>query len=263
MASPLLRLLHFLGAKTVAALWGFFDESGIHTGSKIIAVGGLVGPEEEWVLLERQWKNILLGAEVKVFHFSDCDNGWGEFAGWTYKQKAELVSKLIAAIVSRNLFGVSGVIALDDYAEISKGSGTILEEKPMPYQICLQYCIEAICNRVNEKVFYVFDQQREYVSPINETFFKIQDACPKFAPKMGGMTFQSKATVRPLQAADLIAYETAKSLKNFFYEPDRPSRKSWAALLKMKDRLVGGYYDKRNLHQILGVVKVKPDAEKV
>jgi hypothetical protein len=61
---------------------------------------------------------------------------------------------------------------------------------------------------------------------------------------MGTISFQSKNDFVELQAADLLAYETAKSTHNRFFDPQRPIRKSMLALVRKKNRLVGGFVDK-------------------
>jgi hypothetical protein len=224
--------------------WGFFDESGCHDSARILTVGGWVGSADEWEKFERQWKLTLKRAGVKVFRFSDFDNNRGDYEGWGVGRKEEFIKQIFRVLDSRDIRGFSGTIHVPDFKEVVAGSNTRLEEKPSPYLICQQYCIEMISKRIDSKVHYIFDRQEELDQPAIENFWSTQDAFPEWAGRMGGITFRSKNDFVALQAADLLAYETAKSTYNRFFDPTRPIRKSMLALVRKRGRLVGGYIDR-------------------
>ena len=45
-----------IGAKHMAMIVAYFDESGTHHQSKVISISGLVGTVDEWNRLEIPWK---------------------------------------------------------------------------------------------------------------------------------------------------------------------------------------------------------------
>jgi len=223
---------------------GFFDESGIHESARILAVGGWVASAEEWERFTPRWKAALEGNGAKTFHFADFDNARGNFSDWSALQKQNLIKDLFRVLNQSDLFGFCGSIVMPEYKAVAAGSGTALEERHSPFVICQQYCIEMICKRIDAKVFYIFDRQQEFDSPAIQNFWDTKKKLPEWSEKMDGIAFRSKNEFIPLQAADLLVYESAKSLHNWLYDPSRSVRKSMRALLKRRERLVGGYFDK-------------------
>ena len=233
-------------------LYAFFDESGIHEGAKILAVGGWVATQDEFETLASHWNTVLRRAGVKVFHFVDFNHSIREFEGWTPRWKEEFLKDMFDVLGRRQLMGVSGAIVMDDFKQvIAGGSGTVLHEKHGPYWVCLQYCVEAISKRVNDEVIYVLDRQQEFDSPLRESYLTLKEVRADYAPKMRGITFEPKTKFPQLQAADLLVGETAKSLQNRLYDRSRPIRKSFLALLEMREKLVGGYFDKTGIPDLL------------
>jgi hypothetical protein len=224
--------------------YGFFDESGCHGAAKILTVGGWVATLDEWEKFAKQWKVTLKREGVNAFHFTDFDNNRGEFEGWSAGRKEEFIRRIFKVLDSRDLHGFSGTIHVPEFKEVVRGSNTRLEEKPSPYLICQQYCIEMISKRIDRIVHYVFDRQQELDHPAKQNFYATKDKFPEWGEKMSVISFQSKDDFIELQAADLLAYETAKSTHNRFFDPSQPVRKSMLALIRKKNRLVGGFIDK-------------------
>ncbi len=141
---------------------------------------------------------------------------------------------------------------MDDFKSIiGSSSGTVLHETHGPYWVCLQYCVEVVSKRVNDEVLYCLDRQQEFDSPLRDSFSSLKEARADYAPKMCGIIFKSKFDYPELQAADLLVGETAKSLHNRLYDPERPVRKSFIALLQMRKKLIGGYFDKTAIPRLL------------
>ncbi len=140
---------------------------------------------------------------------------------------------------------------MPEYREVVAGTATPLEEKERPYLVCLQYCVEMISKLASGPVRYVLDRQDEFDSYAIATFNRIRELHPAWAEKMGDVAYMAKTDVAPLQAADLLVYETAKSLNNRLYDPGRPFRKSMLALASKPNRLQGGYFDRDGVVQML------------
>ena len=49
-------------------LKAYFDDSGTHNGSAVIAAGGFVAKAEEWDVFEREWSEMLEVEEIGWFH---------------------------------------------------------------------------------------------------------------------------------------------------------------------------------------------------
>jgi hypothetical protein len=73
-------------------LGAFFDDSGTHAGSPVVAIGGLLGTEEQWEVFEKRWlallKEPLPGKPpLEQFHLSPCRNAKGEFASYNLAER--------------------------------------------------------------------------------------------------------------------------------------------------------------------------------
>jgi hypothetical protein len=225
-------------------LYGFFDESGTHDGARVLALGGWVGTEEDWEDFQTHWDAALAKHGVSAFHFSKCENGRGEFEGWSSSKKARLTEDLIRVICRHNIQGFCGAIPMGYYKGIVQGSGSILEEKHSPYVLLESYLIEIICKKVHSPVHYVFEEQREFRKFAISNSWDIREKFPGRDKKMAAIVYRPKAKYAGLQAADLLVYESAKSLGNRLYEPSRPARQSMLALVRCKGKdMEGGWFD--------------------
>lgn len=225
-------------------LYGFFDESGIHDGARVLALGGWVGTEKDWRDFDTYWHAALAKHRVTIFHFSKCESGHGEFEGWSSSRKARLIEGLIRVISHHNIQGFCEAISMFDYKSVVEGTGSILEEKRSPYIMLQSYLIEMICKKVQAPVLYVFEEQREFCAFAESNFWDIRDKFPDRSQKMAGIVYRPKAEYAGLQAADLLVYGSAKSLGNRLYEPSRPARQSMLELVRCKGKnLDGGWFD--------------------
>lgn len=69
-AAELGRVLHRSEsrARMICALKAYLDESGIHSGSRICAIAGFVGEQDEWERIEVQWNRVLMDEGIDAFH---------------------------------------------------------------------------------------------------------------------------------------------------------------------------------------------------
>jgi len=74
---------------------------------------------------------------------------------------------------------------------------------------------------------------------------------------MGPIAFESKTEFIPLQAADMVVYETYKNMTNKLARPDFPVRKSISRIAQ-STTLVARYYEREGLDRLLA--KLRKDA---
>ena len=59
---PISEFAHSIGAKSLAMLVGYFDDSGTHRGSGVCVIAGLVSNSIYWGRLELEWQALTLDA---------------------------------------------------------------------------------------------------------------------------------------------------------------------------------------------------------
>ena len=136
------------------------------------------------------------------------------------------------------------------------------EAKRAAYIWLLQSCLEQIYNSLqlpsNEKITFVFEENRMHGASALEQFSELKQA-KNWDDKFAGISFQSKRDAIPLQAADVLAYEWYKHNMNQIINPGRyDERKSFLSLTKKRfprQIVNAGHYDKEALRTFIWRVK--------
>src|SRR4030088_1980187 len=77
------------------AVTAYFDESGHHASTRVVAMGGAIAGPNQWGEHRQRWKETLGRYGVNVFHMTDFENRQGEFLGWNENRRRELLSDLM------------------------------------------------------------------------------------------------------------------------------------------------------------------------
>jgi hypothetical protein len=146
---------------------GFFDESGTHDDSEIIAVGGLISSYDGWSRWELEWNKILKSRGVKVFHFSEFMARKGEFENdWTNEQRNEFMERLCITVSDNIVIGIATSVFKDNYEQFVPQD--LREQLKHPYYFGLYTCLyqvlttEQIVKRVKlpKPIRFLFDRKK-------------------------------------------------------------------------------------------------------
>jgi hypothetical protein len=221
-------------------LVGYFDESGTHDGSPIVCMAGYVASAEQWTHFTRNWNerfNRDCSAHgIQAFHMTDYQAKQKGFENLTNDQWSSLLPSLIMMINVRieKAFGVAFLIS--DYEEVIGPYRTLFARGPWGF--CAMLCVVIVKEwakrrGLSERIDYVFDQGARYsgqvIAALNGT---TEDFHDEFL--MGAVALGDRRLNPPLQAADILAYESYKHNYNKIRHPDVPVRKSLAALLRVQ-----------------------------
>jgi hypothetical protein len=102
--------------------------------SRIYSVAGFVARDREWKRVSREWKNRRLKSRVDVYHATDIEGSFGDYAHLSQQDVIELNTDLVTLISSSNLDGWGSSIILEDcraVAESGERAKRILG--PSPY----------------------------------------------------------------------------------------------------------------------------------
>jgi hypothetical protein len=220
----------------------YVDESGTHAGSPIVTVAGYVARPRVWEKFTRRW-NARKGT-VKVYHAVDCANSRGEFGGWDSARRNAFVARLLPTIAECGLRGMAVGIdirayeaAMDPHPDLRKIMGN-------PYTSCFQWALQGVVDIIQEKRnterLDIIHEQNSFRADVETTFRYVEEGR---ANRQGPMNlgFGTKESDVPLQAADVLAYEANKRLRDL----SKPERRAFTALGPFSSKIQ--YFNEENL----------------
>jgi hypothetical protein len=232
------------------------DESGVHDGSPVIAVAAYVARPRQWQDWTKRWN--VAKRPIKVMHAVDCQNLTGEFKGWLKEQRDELVKRILPVIADIDIPGVVVGIQMHEFERALAGRDDLRPIFGTPYAACFQWVVQIIMNFAlgalnTERIGFVHELN-DYRQEALESFNWIK----KHGNPLGniiGLQFAEKKDYVPLQAADILAYEGNKRLR----DPSRQERRAWTALDPDKTRIFAAYYGRDNMADLISRLELIRD----
>ena len=220
-------------------LAAYFDESGTHEGSKALVIAGWVSSVSQWKKFQAEWRQLLDEYDLDHFHMTDCENLRGQYQGWTQERKISAIQQAHKIIVRRISIPIAVSLDYEAYDFLDKKytiRGMTNEVVRSPYTFCLEKCLSNIKRWADRKLLYskkhqieyIFEHGNSYRGEVTTLFQKIEmDASIKRQFRVSKLEFGDKY-VFPLNAADMLAYETFKEMENYHVPgfEERPLRKS-------------------------------------
>ncbi len=216
------RLLS-IGAKqrSIVVLGAFFDDSGTHDDAPFVAIGGLLGTENQWEYFNKRWLSQLEEpapgkSRVKQFHLNDCKYPCGDFKNYTLNEREYAIGRFRDIILDVGLITIAAAVDLAVWRELV--TGQVAEELGNPIGLCFYKCVEATFNairwrRPGEQIVFMFDQGTQDKLDMWTRLFSLQK--DKF-PELNAMGFLEVEKNPPLQGADYIAYNTYQFAQSSF-----------------------------------------------
>jgi hypothetical protein len=205
----------------VALLEGYFDESGSHSGSPVLCVAGYLFEKEKCQRLDLEWADVLYGYQLPYFRMVDCAHGVGPFAHLNMNERIQCETEMIRLIKKYMLHGFSVTI---DEAQYDQWR---IDQYPLfgsAYSWCCWMILIAVESwalkvRFDGKIAYFFEAGHESYAEANRIMTESMD--------MPGLRYTSHAFVskrddRPIQAADILAWQAAKFRKETMKGNRRP-----------------------------------------
>jgi hypothetical protein len=243
------------GLCVVMMLKIFMDETGVHDDAEMVAVSAYISNPKVWRAWTKDWnarkRQVPNGHQpIKIFHSTDCANFRNEFDGWTKDERDPYVAQLLPVIPAHPLAGIVIGVHLTEMEQAFRDHPELIEMFGTPYTACFQWAISTIVEIATE---HGRGQRMAFVHEINDykgeclkAFEYIETYLnPRKIPMTIG--FGSKEQYTPLQAADVLAYEGGKFLKN----PTGKARRAWTALDPDKSRIIARRYGKENMSELL------------
>lgn len=186
------------------------DESGTHDGSPGMCVAGYIFRKDAALAFNEELAAVLQFHRLPFFHMVDCAHGAEHFAGRAKDECIEVEKKVIALVKKHSERGFAAGIIEAEYNQTS------LEEKHglTAYAFCWRYCLDLIrawadAEATKDDIAYFMEAGHRDQSVV-EKFFRDLASKPKARRRFRYVahTFADKEKVLPLQAADLLAWQT-------------------------------------------------------
>ena len=193
----------------------YFDDSGTHPEANTAIAACYVSSMEKWNLFESEWKALANEEGFSAFHMSEFAAGKGEFSGWDDTKRKHVLGKLCALINIRVRTGFVVAVRKRDYDDLIQGSFREYCGE-QHYTFVLRHCATGL--REGRKKFepsstlrYVFDQMGKGKGEIMRVMDEAKAISQSEALETGivtlkGYSFDDKADILPLQAADILAW---------------------------------------------------------
>lgn len=242
-------------------LRAYFDDSGHNAQTEILAFGGFVGADAEWTAFDQDWSALLARYDLPHFHAAKMNRTFGPLCkGWSSERMATFMTEAVDALVKRDLLGIGIAIILPDYATVVEANDWLRRRFGGPFQFCYEASIQATANWIDKHPAYTEET-------VDVTFSTSDEFCgatsiegakyvthERWQRRLHNVTYASMRDLLPLQAADLIAYETYKYCTHHFTGSKRPLRASYRRLWEEMGMAPIRYWDKESLAEFSATV---------
>ena len=191
-------------------LAAFFDDSGTHSLSSVVVIGGLLGTAEQWAEFETKWAKLLeLPLEGKLrlnqFHLSLCQARHGEFRHYTRVEIDRVTHLFNKIILDVGLVTISCAVNKIAWEKLVFGDVAVTLGKPEG--LCFVKCLEAVIKIIRvqkpgQRVTLAFDQG---ITDRIEDLARLYYSQSEIFPELAGIGFGKVAEILPLQGADMFA----------------------------------------------------------
>jgi hypothetical protein len=244
----------------VAVFAAYFDDS---NRDGVLSIAGYVARQEAWdEVFTPAWRHVLNNAPhlLSEFKASDCRSMRGEFAGWTRPEcdaiTREFVDVLIQDTERENFLGLGiavrlpAVESLPAFASMSEIEREKLRKRHFDgaFELCLKMILidvlsigAKLLDTSADRLEIVLDRQDKQVG---RSWVYFDDMCALIGDELKCVLpipkFDDSKAALPLQAADLLAHESARELIN--RGPPRERRMSIALSRLVETRWHMGSY---------------------
>lgn len=214
----------------------------------MVTVAAYVGRPRDWRNWTKKWN--VAKRPIRVYHATDAQALRGEFQGWSEPCRDELVKRILPVLAASGLPGIVIGINMDEFRKAIAGKPDVVELFGKPYVACFQWVLQTLmylqAGTGNRERIVIVHETNDYRYQALEAFNFLKDHLNPNQIDMT-ITFGDKSEYPPLQAADILAYEGNRRMR----DPDRPERRPWK-ILNPDKRIIASHYGKSNMPSLIG-----------
>lgn len=208
----------------IAVLEAYFDDSGTDGRSPIAAAACYVSSAEQWTHFTRNWNEVAIAEGFTDFHMAEFvakpEANHEPFCHWGNDKKDRVYRKLSSIINVRIQKGFAIAIpkhVFDESTFAEFAQGFAADHYTFAVKTILGF-LEAWRDQrnIDTPIQYVFDQGSSGQWQIEELWTKYRNyegASRRFGIHPSGFMFQDRKVFKPLQAADILAWQTQNQIK--------------------------------------------------
>ncbi len=231
----------------MAALSVYIDDSGTHSDSAIVVAAGYVAELARWESFSQSWQKLLAEAGVpvgpfgvRVFHMKDFAHSHTDpqspFYSWREQQKADFMARATALMRGIAAEGAGAGITIGIIVRDYLNTLARLPRPAKPFTFALiraMVCVEDWVKRCgkNEPVTYFFDRVPQHAGEGTSVMQEVEEDIELSTRlRFSRWSWSSKDRDSPLQAADILAYESYKEGEAILAGGEKDQRRSLTAL---------------------------------
>jgi hypothetical protein len=193
----------------------YFDESYTHPPEPLVyTVGGYLATDVKWRKFRREWHKILEAEGLDHFHMVDFQACKSPYDSWSKDKRAKFLASLHAVIHKRTLMSFATTADVDDFEKLPVQQRKALVS---PHVFAAKNCMKAVGfwaakSIINHPVItYIFEEGQPHQRQLTGLVETLTDE-DKWFFRMASLIFGKKKMLNPLQAADVVAYESMKEI---------------------------------------------------
>lgn len=190
----------------------FVDDSAYGGDSQYYVLAGYSASEEVWKAFSRDWQSALDTApRLDYFKMYEAEGRTGQFAGFTRESRDYRLGQFIDVILTHELLEASVAIRDRDFSDVLYP--VLPTALASPYYCAFIAMVTAFSgiyrhSGFNETVHFIFDEQDGMQNRMMRLYAQFRGWYPHW--NLGGVTYQNDKERLPLQASDLIAWQTRR-----------------------------------------------------
>jgi len=143
-----IELFNSFGAKLIALLRAYLDESGMHANPGVVVVGGAITTANSWEQFSANCQPFLKKHGLSFFGTSDFFGSHGDFDGWPWPKKEAFLKTFMDIINRPKKVIIAHGMRLSDFEAIRTEFPKI---RITPYKYCLEKCLADISQWARSK----------------------------------------------------------------------------------------------------------------
>jgi Protein of unknown function (DUF3800) len=193
----------------------FFDDSGKQDNTNFACIAGFLADTAYWTPFLLEWVHLNRRWNIRQVHMKDLWHSKRDFEGWDDEKKFMAISEYVELINKHKLIGVA--VAVD-----AKFWNKLPREFQRKEGNAQEFCFLRIIRRIRDLLTkdphqdflaITFDHDRDFAKPRLTRYQHIIDRDPWAKDHVASICFANAWAYTPLQAADMLAWETNRLLE--------------------------------------------------